>query len=205
MPAPPTVSFTAYHGTLPSRLEAIRQSGFQPSVNIDDWLGCGTYFFVDGLSDPWNSAIDWAACSTWDKQTQCFQEDSVVVIKAVLTAPQHSVFDLRDMNNARDFHLFRRHWLKRKHSGALTDLVRPHERSYDADALNDFRQQHGIGILIGNFHIQLSVRERYLRFDSRIPNVSVLCLAASGDSSILCSISETSIVAADCWPLHNTV
>lgn len=205
MMTPPTVSFTAYHGTLPSRVEAINRSGFQPSANVDDWLGFGTYFFIDGLNDPWDSAIDWAACSTWDKRVHCFHEDSVVVVKAVLTAPPHAVFDLRDMDNARDFHLFRRQWLKGKHSGALTGLARPHERVYDADALNDFREKHGIGILIGNFHIQLSVRERYLRFDSRIPNVSVLCLAPTGDGSIQCLISETSIVPAEHWPLHDAV
>ena len=199
------VSFIAYHGTIPSRLEAIKISSFQPSANIDDWLGFGTYFFIDGLNCPWDSAVDWAACSIWDKRNQCFIEKDIVVVKAVLAAPQKSVFDLRDMNNSMEYHLFRKDWLKKKHSDKFTDLIRPQNRTYDAETLNEFRLERGISILIGNFHIQLSVRERYLRLASRIPNVSVLCLDAAGDSSIQCSISETTVVDISHWPYHNKI
>ena len=198
----PTVSFTAYHGTLPSRIEAITKRGFQPSLNVDDWLGLGSYFFVDGLSDPWMSAMDWAVCSSWDKTSQRFRECSVAVVKVLVTAPQDSVFDLRDMANATQFHLYRRNWLNRIHSTKLTDIVRPQERTYDAQILNDFRDEHQKSILIGNFHIQLSVRERYMRIDSRVPNVSVLCMASQSDAT-QCSISDVTIVEEPEWSIYN--
>ena len=146
-----------------------------------------------------SSAMDWAVCSCWDKQSNCFLEKSVAVVKTDLTAPANSIFDLREMENAKAFHFFRREWLQRQQSAKLTDLIRPQERTYDAAVLNEFREKHGIGILIGNFHIQLTVRERYLRLDSRIPNVSVLCIAPVADSSIQCSISEVVTIDAADW------
>lgn len=196
------ISFSAYHGTFQNRLEAIVKAGFQPSVNDDDWLGFGSYFFIDGLNDPMSSAMHWALCSSWDKQNKCFLENSVAVVKTELTAPANSIFDFREMENAKAFHLFRREWLQRHQSAKLTDLIRPQERTYDAAVLNEFREKHGIGILIGNFHIQLTVRERYLRLDSRIPNVSILCIAPVADISIQCSISEVVTIDAADWLQH---
>ena len=48
---------------------------------------------------------------------------------------------------------------------------------FDTDLLDQFKQENAIAALIGDFHIQFSLRERHFRLDSRIPNVTVLCLS----------------------------
>lgn len=199
------ISFNAYHGTFQNRIEAIVKLGFQPSVNDDDWLGVGSYFFIDGLNDAISSAMDWAVCSSWNKQNKCFIENRLAVVKTELTAPASCIFDLRELENAKTFHLFRREWLQKQQSTISTNLVRPQERTYDGAVLNEFRERHGIGILIANFHIQFTVNERYLRLDSRIPNVSVLCLAPEADSLIQCKISEVRTVDAVDWIQKNNI
>lgn len=193
------ISLSAYHGTFSDHLAAIAEIGFQPSRNDDDWLGLGSYFFIDGLNDPKSSALQWAICSSWDKQSKSFQENSIAVVKTKLTAPANCIFDLRLMENAKEFHLFRTQWIQNQKSSKLTDFVRPKERTYDAEVLNDFREKNGINILIANFHIQLTTHERHLRLDSRIPNVSVLCLSNVSESSVQCSISEVMTSDAADW------
>lgn len=200
------ISFSAYHGTFLNNLKTILEIGFQPSVNDNDWLGFGTYFFIDGLNDPMKSAIDWAICSSWDKELKHFKENDIAVVKVELTFKANSVFDLRKIENAKLFHLFRKRWIENQlystqHS-SLTDITRPKDRTYDTTVLNEFREKHGIDVLISNFHIQLSVHERYLRLDSRIPNVSVLCLKPINYSTIQFSISEVEIINATSWLSH---
>ncbi|MBL0031071.1 MAG: hypothetical protein IPP27_02415 [Bacteroidetes bacterium] len=135
------VSFSAYHGTFLDHIEAIVDIGFQPSKNDDDWLGLGSYFFIDGLSDPKSSAMQWAICSSWDKQSNSFQENCIAVVKTELTAPKNSLFDLRIMDNAKKFHLFRQEWIQNKKSTKLADSKRPEQRTYDAEILNNFREK----------------------------------------------------------------
>lgn len=170
-------SFTAYHGTLASRAESIQASGIYPSDNPDDWLGEGTYFFVDGLDDPWVSASQWARCKAWDKEDLEFDEHDVAVIKVRVEVDEDRVFDLRDPANVRRFHRERRRWLKSLVPRRSTHKARPIGDSFDTELLNRFKSRHGIAVLIGEFHIQFSIRERHFRMDSRIPNSCVLCVS----------------------------
>lgn len=172
-----TATFRGFHGTLASRLESIRASGISPSDNPDDWLGEGTYFFIEGLDDPRTSAAQWARCKAWDKHDQEFDESTVAVVEVAITVERSRVFDLREPSNAQDFHRARRRWLKSLVPRQSTDLPRPQEARFDTDPLNQFKQEHAIAALIGEFHIQFSLRERHFRLDSRIPNVTVLCLS----------------------------
>ncbi|MFF8861651.1 hypothetical protein ACF08B_06310 [Streptomyces sp. NPDC015139] len=178
------IEYVAYHGTVPSRVESILASGLWPSVNPDDWLGKGAYFFIDGLRDPKESAIDWVACSVWDNKTRTFREDKVAVIKAIIRVPADKNFDLREAAKIRAFHQFRREWIKGRHGGELRVSGRPEVRTYDAELFDAIKLSQGECVIVSNFHIQLSVRERFLRLDSRIPNVVVLCMITDPDSSI---------------------
>jgi len=172
-----TVTIRGFHGTLASRVESIRASGIYPSDNPDDWLGEGTYFFVDGLDDPKTCAAQWARCKAWDKHDQEFDEFEVAVIEVLITVPGSEVFDLREPSNAQQFHRARRRWLKSLVPRRSTHLPRPAKDQFDTDILDQFKQENAIAALIGDFHIQFSLRERHFRLDSRIPNVVLLCLS----------------------------
>lgn len=172
-----TISIRAYHGTLASRVDSIRSSGIYPSDNPDDWLGEGTYFFVDGLDDPWTSASQWARCKGWDKAHQEFSERSVAVIEVMISADESTTFDLRDHASMKEFHRARRKWLKSLVPRGSTHRTRPEATTFDTDFVDLFKQQKGIAVLLGDFHIQFSLRERHFRLESRIPNVSMLCLS----------------------------
>lgn len=165
-----------FHGTRVDAVESIREKGLQPSRGDDEWLGAGTYFFMDGLDDPRVSAFEWARCKLWDKSRAAFDPGLVAVIEAVITVEESALFDLREPGNARAFHAVRRRWLARKVPSRSTHLARPAEPTYDTALLNEFKQERGVAGLIGDFYIQFFVRERHFRLDSRIPNVSMLCV-----------------------------
>lgn len=170
-------TFRGFHGTLASRVDSIRSSGIYPSDNPDDWLGEGTYFFIEGLDDPKSSAAQWARCKAWDKHDQEFDESTVAVVEVAIEVDAAGVFDLREPSNARHFHRVRRRWLKSLVPRRSTHLPRPEKDRFDTDLLDQFKQENAITALIGDFHIQFSLRERHFRLDSRIPNVTVLCLS----------------------------
>ncbi len=171
------VTFRGFHGTPASRVESIRASGIYPSDNPDDWLGEGAYFFIDGLEDARTCAAQWARCKAWNKQDQEFEEHAVAVVEATITVEAQKVFDLRKRSNVQLFHQMRRRWLRRAVPRRSAHLPRPEKDRFDTELLDDFKHENGIAVLIGDFHIQLSLRERYFRLDSRIPNVTVLCLS----------------------------
>ena len=187
-----TTNYRGFHGTLASRVDSIRTSGIYPSDNPDDWLGEGTYFFIEGLDDPRTSAAQWARCKAWDKHDQEFDESTVAVIEAAITVEASAVFDLREPSNAQHFHRVRRRWLKSLVPRRSTHLPRPEKDRFDTDLLDQFKQENGIAALIGDFHIQFSLRERHFRLDSRIPNVTVLCLS-NGISTAATEIVDVTI------------
>lgn len=170
------IELRAFHGTRASKVDSIVKNGIHPSRNHDDWLGAGTYFFVDGLDDPRICAFEWARCKLWNKRTKAFDEGDVAVIETIVTVDDQTLFDLREAENVRAFHRARRRWIKQRVPRGLTHLARPAEPSYDTSLLDEFKQSNEIAALISDFYIKFFVRERHFRLDSRIPNVSVLCL-----------------------------
>ena len=178
-------TFIGYHGTLACHAESIRQSGVSPSDNDDDWLGEGTYFFVEGLDDPQMCAAQWARAKAWDKKDQEFDHPKVAVITATIEVDVAAVYDLREPANARRFHKARRRWLRTRIPRRSTHLPRPVERTYDTDLLDQFKWENGIDALISDVHIQFSLRERHFRLDSRIPNVSILCLSNPAPATVV--------------------
>jgi hypothetical protein len=188
------VSYIAYHGTHSSCVELIRSKGVIASENEDDWLGYGSYFFVEGLDAPQQAALDWAMCENWDKAMQLHTTHQVALFEVLITAPQERIFDLRDTASMQEFHRWRRSWLHHKLTTMSINESRPTKKSYDTEFLNEFKSEFGISIIIGNFHIQLSTHERYFRLDSRVPNVSVLCLSPQQHNSVTVTIRSTELV-----------
>ncbi len=199
-----TITFRGFHGTLASKVGSIRASGIYPSDNPDDWLGEGCYFFIEGLDDPRLCAAQWARSKAWDKHDQEFDESEVAVVEAAITVDEARVFDLREPSNAQQFHRVRRRWLRSLVPPRSTHLPRPEEDRFDTDLLDQFKQEQEIAVLIGEFHIQFSLRERHFRLDSRIPNAAVLCLSnnAPGAMTEIVDVSigpVTSFLEAEEW------
>ena len=55
-----SIEFVGYHGTDSNNVSQIYESNFRISEDSDEWLGDGTYFFVDGVSCPIKNAREWA-------------------------------------------------------------------------------------------------------------------------------------------------
>jgi hypothetical protein len=188
------VTFRGFHGTSAAVVKQIRQRGLLASDNDDDWLGGGTYFFVDGLADPRDSAFEWARCKAWDKAAHRFRHTEFALIEAEIAVADEAVFDLREAENAREFHRARQRWIDCWLPKRSTHLPRPAGERYDTVLLDRFKQDAGIGVLIANFHLQLSIRERHFRFDSRIPNVSVLCVSDPQPVTVTTEIKNIEIL-----------
>lgn len=183
--------YIAYHGTLLSKIDSISRTGtLMPSENDNDWLGPGAYYFIDGLNDPKHSAINWAVCVNWDKAKRQFKEDKVAVVKAAIKTPINRVFDLRDIAVVKQFHSIRSKFLEQETRDKVMTIPRPVERTYDSVLFDIIKKELNVSIFIGNFHIQLNIYERYFKLDSRVPNVSILCVSPTKNKDIKSEIIE---------------
>lgn len=166
-----------FHGTRADLVESIVEYGLRPSRAHDEWLGHGSYYFIDGLEDPWSSARDWARVDAWDKRSRRYQQTDFAVIEYEITVESNSVFDLRTPAHAKEFHRLRDAWEKRHYHGRRPGRWRPEEDRHDTVILNHLKNEQAYSAVIGHFFIQLSVKERHWQRSSRIPNVTVLCLS----------------------------
>ncbi|MFN6540597.1 MAG: hypothetical protein RM021_030225 [Nostoc sp. EkiNYC01] len=88
------------------------------------------------------------------------------------------------MTVVRQFHSIRSKWLAQEARGKVMITPRPVERIYDSALFNKIKEEFNTPILIGNFHIQLTIYERYFKLDSRVPNVSILCMSHTKNENI---------------------
>lgn len=169
--------FRGFHGTRADLVDSIVEHGLRPSRDHDEWLGYGSYYFIDGLEDAWSSARDWARVEAWDKRSRCYRETDFAVIEYEITVETDRVFDLRIAEHAKEFHRLRDAWEQRHYHRRRPGLWRPEEDRYDTVILNRLKNDHKHVAVIGHFFIQLTVKERHWQRSSRIPNVAVLCLS----------------------------
>ena len=193
------IRYTAFHGTLPDRAVPIAEQGVHPSTNGDDWLGHGTYFFIDGIQDARQSAIEWATCRAWDKGTHRALHQDVGVVTVEISASAETIMDLRDPAVAHEYHSLRRRWIENQSCRDTDPSARPHHRSFDPDFINQLKVDRELSVVISNFYIQLTACERHLKLDSRVPNVSVLCLSPNANQEPTARIVDSSLVARAAW------
>lgn len=170
-------TFRGFHGTRADVVGSIVENGLQPSHDRDDWLGHGSYYFIEGLEDPWTSARDWARVNAWDKPSRRYRDADFAVIEFKITVDEECVFDFRVPSEAQQFHLARDRWLEQQLKDRALDIGRPAEETYDTELLNAFRAENRIAAMISTFPIQLTVKERWFRFEFNIDNVAVLCVS----------------------------
>lgn len=168
--------FRGFHGTRADLVDSVVESGLRPSRDRDEWLGHGSYYFIDGLEDAWSSARDWARVEAWDKRAHRFRQSDFAVIEYEITVDTERVLDLRTTEDARRFHKLRDAWEVRHYRQRRPGQWRPEEDRYDTVILNHLKQEESLAAIIAQFFIQLTVKERHWQRNSRIPNVTMLCL-----------------------------
>lgn len=172
-----TMTFRGFHGTNADLVDSIVREGLRPSRDHDEWLGHGSYYFVEGLEDPWLSARDWARVDAWDKRSRKYREANFAVIEYEITIEADGVLDLRRAADAQWFHAERDAWEERHYSRRRPGRWRPRRDRYDTSVLNYLKTRDGHSAIVAQFFIQLSVKERHWQRNSRVPNVTVMCLS----------------------------
>jgi hypothetical protein len=171
----PHLEIVAYHGTTTDGADGIQQTGIRPSQNHDDWLGNGTYFFTKDIGNPKENAKKWAICQSWDSDTLHFRARELAVIEMSIRLPVNLLLDLRKEREMIAFHHYREGWLIRNCMNT-SPLPRPSRKTYDTGLMNEIGANLGKVAVIANFHVNLSIRARHFRIDSRIPNTTMICL-----------------------------
>ena len=168
----PNQKITGFHGTYPENIDSILANNFYESQNHDMWIGDGVYFFVDGIGafEPLEYAKQYAIDSCYDKDSKTYLEDEVCVLEAVIKINSDKYLDLTESIGSQLFNTFR----KRAISKIEQSGKRPVSSEYnDADVFKIMREELGIEFVKSNVYIKFAV-QRIARFESRIPNVTIL-------------------------------
>lgn len=98
--------WAGYHGTSLGSAEEIVVSNYRISTADNDWLGNGTYFFIDGFTDPIKNATSWARFRSWDNQARKHKYKCYAVLRSLIRTESHldldDVEDLIIFNKIRD-------------------------------------------------------------------------------------------------------
>jgi hypothetical protein len=174
-----TLTLVGFHGTSEANARRIEQVGFQPSES--GWLGYGTYFFLEGISDPVQDAAGWAIGQAYDRSKGSYRYDEYCVLEIQATLEPIAIFDLRQEVGLHTFHSMTSE-LKREvidhhyNDGDQLDKL----EIGDEALLEVIVDSLSIQGFISWFYSQVDPRERRLRRQGnnrfRIPNVTVFCL-----------------------------
>lgn len=168
----PNQKITGYHGTYPENIDSIMANNFYESQNHDMWIGDGVYFFIDGIGalEPTEYAKQYAIDSCYDKDSKTYLKDEVCVLEAIIKINNDKYLDLTENIGSQLFNTFRKQTISKiEQSGK-----RPISGEYnDADVFKIMRDELGIEFVKSNVYIKFAV-QRIARFESRIPNVTIL-------------------------------
>lgn len=160
--------FTAYHGTDTKNVTNIQKSNFNKSEELDEWLGYGVYFFIEGISCPINNAKEWAINQGWKRRVDsyCYYSVLSVQVKATNVLDTNIKEHLVEVNKVRSLliEIEKNNWAR--------------DRNFSEDnrvmwnLIADFMD---LEIIIHNLYIQTKT-ERILKIKSNIPNATVMCV-----------------------------
>ena len=161
-----------FHGTTEENANEIIKNGFQISQNDEDWLGKGVYFFIDGISNPLLSAIEWA--TNTHGQLNCAVLESDILIQETdildLTTPKGLITynSLRNKIIKSDYGelLFRRNLNIKKRKDVRVD---------DRIITNKLFSITSYKAIIHQVYIKTAL-QRTLALESSYPNSTVMCI-----------------------------
>ncbi|WP_426697717.1 hypothetical protein ACP6EV_06460 [Aeromonas hydrophila] len=166
------ISIKGFHGTTEKNADKILESGFQISKNNEDWLGNGVYFFIDGISNPLFSAIEWA--SNTHGKLNCAVIESDILIQA------KDILDLTTSKGLITYNYLRNKIITRDYSELLhrRDLGIKKRRDIRVDdriITNKLFSLTNYKAIIHQVYIK-TVLQRTLALESSYPNSTVLCI-----------------------------
>jgi len=175
-----SIEFVGYHGTNSKYVPDIYKHNFKISKNAGEWLGYGTYFFVEGVSCPIKNAREWALNEAYKDLN--YKHYSILKVRAV----GKTIFDLTTIDGLKKFDELRNQIIKKYNT-----YFHRNRNFYEDDRiiLNLIIKWMKIDILISNLYVKTTA-QRISKIYSRIPNVTVMLVTDPKKSIKLSSIEE---------------
>lgn len=159
--------YAAFHGTCSDSAESIVETQeFFDSRELDEWLGDGVYFFVEGISDPVANAMEWVENNS--RKLCGSRIEECVVLQAQVSGER--VLDLREEEGKQMLHRLRDVILRRYKKEEEHKRFPMHPDTFMANAMVESMK---LDIMIEDFPFPLGHYSGKLW--SRVPNVTVLC------------------------------
>ncbi|PKK36550.1 hypothetical protein BWI96_11895 [Siphonobacter sp. SORGH_AS_0500] len=166
------VEFEGYHGTNEANVGNILTNHFNISEGPDEWLGDGTYFFVEGISDPVQRAIQWAVVTAWDKLGKRNRYSRYSVIKAIITVEEEYLLDLTTLEGRQVMNYLQEQYVKKL--AQMSKELRGSKKATEGAIINDVRDEgiFRLDVVKADFPFKFAA-ERILGTAFRQPNVTI--------------------------------
>ena len=162
------IEYSGFHGSNSENVKSIMEENFRESKNIDEWLGYGVYFFVDGVSDPLENAKEWARNQAFDNGEYVYERYSIFNAKIVCD----KVLDTTNMEHLKAFNILRNRLIE-KHNKSFR-----RNRQFECDdriMWNLIAQFMSLDAVVHNLYIKDKV-QRMKKIRSNVPNSTVMCV-----------------------------
>lgn len=165
--SPQYTEWMGFHGTSLDSAQRILEENYRISTKLDDWLGSGAYFFIEGFTDPVDNAIDWAKFRSWDPEARSRKYRTYAVLKSLIRTKTH--LDLDDVEDLKIFNQLRAAWLVRIRQEGYTG-----NRALENDC-------HLANFVLHKLKLDALVRREAItsrrgQMRTRIPNCRIMCL-----------------------------
>lgn len=173
------ITLEGFHGTNSANIKSIQENNFKPSIGDAEWLGNGTYFFVEGISNdrhPQTAAANWVEASSWDNNSKRLTYHECSVFKAVIEVEDDNLLDLTTLEGMEIFNLYRRKLNSDIRKAGFREKVGS-KIFRDGELINLMRNRWGVPIdaVKNNCYIKFT-EERVIQADYRVPNCTILAV-----------------------------
>ena len=165
---------SVFHGTKNSAKDRILKENFKKSEATNDWLGCGVYFFTEGIGCPIEHARNWC------KYKKGFREHEISILKVNLDIDDEHLLDVTDYNGIEEFNSLRSELLQKHNSEFPSDRIFSEDNKRIWDMIADLLDLHAVLNHLYICKIASNAYERNIELKSNVPNSTVLCVKKDG-------------------------
>jgi hypothetical protein len=175
-----------HHGTYLDNLQSIVENNFFETIDHNEWLGDGVYFFVKSF---WDTPIDSAKKFALDERFRdrgALSEEEICVIQANIVIDNDKYLNLDKIEGVELFNYFRDElWAKIELSGK-----KPTTPLMDCDILKKIRKEVGIEFVKKSVFIKFGEQRRKGFIASSVPNVTIFVVNNPNKNIDINSISR---------------
>jgi hypothetical protein len=180
----PATFIDAYHGTSEQGAVGILKDGYNESSKEDEWLGHGVYFFVDGVSDPFANAQEWARAQAYEDGR--YKYERYAVLKSEISLDEDKILDITSTEGLKAFNEAKERLFHKIEKNFRTAFKKPDTHNCILfNYMLHFAEVHAVK---HNLYIK-TIRERKLKLRLNVPNTTVLCVRKENlvaKSEVLC-------------------